>query len=656
MENLASVVNEFDSHNFMGKNGFVWWYGVVEDRKDPLYIGRVRVRCIGWHTDDKDLIATEDLPWADVVQPITSAAMSGIGQSPTGPVEGTHVFGFFRDGREAQQPVVLGTVGGIPERIANNLKGFFDPRDLEQRKTDPFPPFYIDRPNNGQGANIFDHDDGEKELLVGLGKSSNEEVVEYVTDNDADKALVNFLDSSGEVRRSLQLFPSNPDENRMIFDDDGTVSYSLPSTNLLSSGKIQFTRNDTTHNFWADLNLKTHRITRQLHNSNQSLHGNFFNSELDTNLTNSIPNEDSIIDPIYPHNHVTYTESGHMIEMDDTVGKERLRIMHRSTSNMHYHPNGDRVDLTVGSLYNMVDSDYISHVIGNKIESIEGRLDVVVRGQRSGSKISRTTFENTDYEIRAKNSNNIKLTTEGDGKIIFKTSQFLMDGSGSGDAENKNFTFEKINLKTQDSANVFFANSGSFTIDSENVSMNTKSLTIDSVGSITSDTLRSEYITKFDTNIKSTGAPKINTMNIINVLGDTLIENKNPVSKIAINVGPEGLPTNFELDPSGLSLFAARNAVFTLATGNFEVSCALGNLDLFATKNAKMATALGSIEIKPIGLIEIKNKTQSLGTIMQELLTEIMALNVPTGTGPSGTPINTPKFTAIQTKLKGLFA
>ena len=219
MENLASVINEFDSHNFMGKNGFVWWYGVVEDRKDPLYLGRVRVRCIGWHTDDKDLIATEDLPWADVVQPITSAAMSGIGQSPTGPVEGTHVFGFFRDGREAQQPVVLGTVGGIPERIANNLKGFFDPRDLEQRKTDPFPPFYIDRPNNGQGANIFDHDDGEKELLVGLGKSSNEEVVEYVTDNDADKALVNFLDSSGEVRRSLQLFPSNSircNDNRNI--------------------------------------------------------------------------------------------------------------------------------------------------------------------------------------------------------------------------------------------------------------------------------------------------------------------------------------------------------------------------------------------------------------------------------------------------------
>ena len=151
-----------------------------------------------------------------------------------------------------------------------------------------------------------------------------------------------------------------------------------------------------------------------------------------------------------------------------------------------------------------------------------------------------------------------------------------MDGSGGADAESKNYRLEKINLKTQDSANVFFGNTGSFTIDSENLSMNTKSLTIDSAGAITSDTLRSEYITKYDTNIKSTGAPKINTMNIVNVLGDTLIENKNPVSKIAINVGPEGIPTNFELDSSGLSLFATRNAVFTLATGNFEVVCAGG--------------------------------------------------------------------------------
>ena len=34
-----------DSKDFAGKNGFIWWVGVVEDRQDPLKLGRCRVRC-----------------------------------------------------------------------------------------------------------------------------------------------------------------------------------------------------------------------------------------------------------------------------------------------------------------------------------------------------------------------------------------------------------------------------------------------------------------------------------------------------------------------------------------------------------------------------------------------------------------------------------
>ena len=35
---------------------FIWWFGVVEDRNDPLQLGRVRVRSYGYHTDDKNAI------------------------------------------------------------------------------------------------------------------------------------------------------------------------------------------------------------------------------------------------------------------------------------------------------------------------------------------------------------------------------------------------------------------------------------------------------------------------------------------------------------------------------------------------------------------------------------------------------------------------
>lgn len=112
---------------FMGQGGFVWWFGVVEDIDDPLKLGRVRVRIFGYHTENKVNIRTSDLPWAHPLQDITSASISGVGRSPTGIVTGSHVFGFFRDGMNAQQPIVMFSVGGVPAELANKSKGFNDP-------------------------------------------------------------------------------------------------------------------------------------------------------------------------------------------------------------------------------------------------------------------------------------------------------------------------------------------------------------------------------------------------------------------------------------------------------------------------------------------------------------------------------------------------
>lgn len=88
--------------------------GCVENRQDPLKLGRCQVRVVGLHNHDKNQLKTEDLPWAYPMQPLTSAAISGIGHSPVGPVEGTWVVIMFRDDDE-QQPIILGTIGGIPQ-------------------------------------------------------------------------------------------------------------------------------------------------------------------------------------------------------------------------------------------------------------------------------------------------------------------------------------------------------------------------------------------------------------------------------------------------------------------------------------------------------------------------------------------------------------
>ena len=113
---------------FLGISEFKWFIGVVEDRHDPEKLGRLRVRCLGIHTSDKNKIATADLPWASVTLPTTASGISGLGQSPSFIVEGSWVWGYFRDGGYLmQEMVVVGTLPGKPIEAADTSKGFYDP-------------------------------------------------------------------------------------------------------------------------------------------------------------------------------------------------------------------------------------------------------------------------------------------------------------------------------------------------------------------------------------------------------------------------------------------------------------------------------------------------------------------------------------------------
>jgi hypothetical protein len=113
----------------MGLDGYVWWIGVVENRKDPLKLGRAQVRIHAWHTADKAAMPTETLPWAQAVQPINATHGNVVP-----PKEGTTVVGFFMDGKEGQIPVMTGILNGIPSEKVPSSKGFSDPgTDLESR-------------------------------------------------------------------------------------------------------------------------------------------------------------------------------------------------------------------------------------------------------------------------------------------------------------------------------------------------------------------------------------------------------------------------------------------------------------------------------------------------------------------------------------------
>lgn len=107
---------------FVG-GGFAWFTGVVEDTNDISNLGRVKVRCFGYHTADIGTLPTADLPWATVMGPTTSAGVQGIGTTHR-LLSGSWVVGFFRDGPSAQDPLIMGSLASQTATLPTAGSGF----------------------------------------------------------------------------------------------------------------------------------------------------------------------------------------------------------------------------------------------------------------------------------------------------------------------------------------------------------------------------------------------------------------------------------------------------------------------------------------------------------------------------------------------------
>lgn len=86
-----------------------WFTGLVVDINDPVQLARVKVRIYGVHSDNTLDIPDEDLPWAQVVAPVTTGGTEGIG-NPLGLKVGALVFGIFMDGQNSQLPLIFGSM------------------------------------------------------------------------------------------------------------------------------------------------------------------------------------------------------------------------------------------------------------------------------------------------------------------------------------------------------------------------------------------------------------------------------------------------------------------------------------------------------------------------------------------------------------------
>ena len=486
------------------KGQLLWWIGVVENRSDPLQLGRCKVRIFGHHIEDTSLLPVDDLPWASVMQPITSAALSGKGTAPIGPLEGTWVVGMYLDGEEQQQPMIMGTLAGKPKGdsytslpmnpiVGNYAKdssgnpiydGSGQPvltstsESTDSIITKLLPPLDVtltrnlmeaigkkESSNNYAVINQFGYlgkyQFGAAALIdlgyvkegttnTTLGNSKNWTGKDGITSNTA------FLGSS-TVQESAMFGLIDINYNRLLKrgvittnDSADKVAGYLASAHLVGSGNAdKFDKKDgngvkastyyklgsaavggstevpseTTDvpnresNLPDNPNNATNDPTKSLNhpslasnkgfrdpnrvyptreyinigdvnklaigdNTHSSITKKSNNKTTDISLANSSDtwNEpDSAFSAKYPYNQVHETEAGHVIELDNTPGRERIHIFHKSGSYIEIDVNGSFVKKIVGDTYEIHERNNYLYVKGAYNLTADGATKILVK-------------------------------------------------------------------------------------------------------------------------------------------------------------------------------------------------------------------------------------------------------------------------------------
>ena len=320
------------------------YYGIVEDRQDPLKIGRVRVRVHGVHGSFKGKLSTPDLPWAQVVLPTTSAGLSGFG-TQHGLVEGSTVLLFFRD-KHKQQPVVFGSTAGIP---ASGFRKSADDKEITRSVTHGFNDPRRLTPSGYDGTPDGSNPDHSPKRGFGLTTALDTAPKIY---ESRDISYIGNGSSITEPTLTEDMLPYYP-----LYTDKSDLS------------KLADTTDEKDLHAGRDI-LKSSGVL-------------FLSGKGDIK---------SPAKPVYPYNKVIQSESGHVIEMDDTPSAERLAIEHRSGTFQEIHPDGSQVTRIVNDNYTIICRD--------EEVFVGGKVNIKVLG-----------------DAKIETVGNLELKSFGDGKI-----------------------------------------------------------------------------------------------------------------------------------------------------------------------------------------------------------------------------------------------
>ena len=297
--------------NFYGKDGFIWFTGVVEDRDAPEKLGRVRVRCVGYHTDDTNKIPPAALPWAWVMMPTTTSSMGGLGEGMPFIVEGSWVVGFWRDAMTMQEPVVIGTLPGVPSETPTADVGFYDPRNEGAQQS--------------EGAYQYKPDYGPYPIRT-----------------------------------------SDSDVSRLAKNDANNIHPEIVARDEAQTKEVPIA-NDT-ETTWNEP-LTTDESTRGKEASGR-------NPETKEDRTAPYKRRNTE----YPYNRTYETESGHIVEFDDTPFAERIYEKHRTGTFYEVDADGNKVTRIVGNNYQIIAGAEYVNVKGDVNLTIDSNCNTYIKG------------------------------------------------------------------------------------------------------------------------------------------------------------------------------------------------------------------------------------------------------------------------------------
>ena len=345
---------QFDSFiNF--ENGTMLWTGVVEDRADPMQMGRIRVRIFGIHPADRTEVPTDTLPWASIVIPLTE---NGAGTVTPSCVEGNWVIGFFRDGASCQDPVIFGILPGLEAPDWQNHQ----------------------KVAGGGGGGS-----GGSGGVLGAIASTFSDVMPEAFGSLLDpfqkvKSIVEQVSSVVGAPYLSGIIPGS------IFDDlladfhvDSFVSgkhFDFENIKVPLEQSFQDIRRNLTQSQEPGALRKKPVAGFPIHPAESDISRIARGDETvykpggmkynyDRNKDSAWDEPDMDYAAVYPYNHYSESESGHVIEVDDTPDHERLQIRHKSGSGYHVNPDGTTKTEIHGDDFHVSLRDKKLHVYGN---------------------------------------------------------------------------------------------------------------------------------------------------------------------------------------------------------------------------------------------------------------------------------------------------